>query len=183
MVYCQECGTKNVDDSQFCYKCGAKIIKSNFENVKSAEINEMEKTEKSSVWKDFISMLDFSAIGKGLAIGLIIGIFTAGFIGIFVGGIITGYYAINKKIKELVINGWVLGFISIIIWTIIAQIFQSAFIKGYLETANVFGSTGLVLMAITIGALIGSILIGLIGSIGALIGSKISKKKKYDNSF
>jgi len=186
MVHCQECGTENVDDSQFCFNCGAKITKNSpNENVKSPQINKNQRFEtfkdtgKSSKWDDFILTLDFSAIGKGLVIGLIIGIFTAGFIGIFFGGMIAGYYTNNKRLRYAVINGWIVGFVNVIIFAIISFLIpSSALIQSFTDAEGIIGSTSLTIILALIIWLVLWALFALIGSIGGIIGSKISKRNK-----
>lgn len=66
MVYCQDCGTENLEIANFCQECGEKIvelkepyfkIKENFSNnsLKSAEISEM-KPETKNVTKPHESL-------------------------------------------------------------------------------------------------------------------------------
>ena len=77
------------------------------------------------------------------------------------------------------INGWIVGFISIIIWAIIGIVFQLPNILGInFAAVSIAGSDGIDLISILIGMLIGSILFGLIGAIGAIIGLKLSQRKK-----
>ena len=134
--------------------------------------------DKSSKWNNFILMLDFPAVGKGLLIGLIIGIFTASFIGLFFGSLITGYYIVSKRWKHVAINGLILGFISDLIWLIISFLFSSStVISAFVDLGNTFGSTSLAIVFAIIVSLFGFVLMGLIGAIGAIIGSKLTRGK------
>ena len=135
--------------------------------------------EKSSKWNNFILMLDFPAIGKGLLIGLIIGLFTASFIGLFFGSLIAGYYVASKRLKHVAINGLILGFISDLIWQIISFLFSSsAVMSAFTDLGNIFGSTSLAIVFAIIVSLFGFVLMGLIGVIGAIIGSKLTRRKE-----
>ncbi len=181
MVYCQECGSENVNDAHFCFNCGAKLIQNKTAGKSEVyNVNIPQDIEKSSTWNNL--MLDFPAIGKGLLVSLLIGIVIAGFIGIFFGGMLTGYYTKIKRMKYVAINGWIVGFISIIIWIIIGIVFQLPNLLGInFGAISTVGSDGIDLISSLIGVLIGSILFGLIGLIGAIIGLKLSnrKNKKY----
>ncbi len=135
--------------------------------------------EKSSKWNNFILLLDFPAIGKGLLIGLIIGIVTSSFIGLFFGSLITGYYVASKRWKHVAINGLILGFISDLIWIIISFLFSSSNVmSAFIDLGNTLGSTSLAIIFAIIVSLFGFVLMGLIGAIGAIIGSKLTRRKE-----
>ncbi len=176
MVFCGECGTENIEGSKFCSNCGAELIRNKTTGkLDNGDIH--QNMEISSTWNNL--MLDFPSIGKGLLVSFLIGIVTAGFIGIFFGGMLTGYYTKIKRMKYGAINGWIVGFISIIIWVIIGIVFQLPNILGInFAAVSIAGSDGIDLISILIGMLIGSILFGLIGAIGAIIGLKLSQRKK-----
>lgn len=175
-MYCSKCGIQNKDHVQFCIYCGANLTQSKAgkENVKN--VDNLQNMEKSSTWNNLI--LNFPAIGKGLLVSLLIGIVIAGFIGIFFGGMLTGYYTKIKRMKYVAINGWIVGFISIIVWIIIGSVFQLPNLLGInFNVISMVGSDGTALISLLIGMLIGSIIIGLIGAIGAIIGLKLSNRK------
>jgi uncharacterized membrane protein YvbJ len=175
LVFCGKCGTENSEESKFCSNCGRKLI----QNKTTGKLDNgyiPQNMEKSSVWNNLI--LDFPAIGKGLLVSLLIGIFIAGFIGIFFGGMLTGYSTKIKKMKYISINGWIVGFISIIVWAIIGLIFQLPNILGiHFEAVSTVGLDVTDIISLLIGMLIASILFGLIGAIGAVIGLKLSNRK------
>ena len=179
MVFCGECGTENIEGSRFCSNCGAKLIQNKTtEKLEANNVDILQDMEKSSTWNDFILMLDFPAIGKGLLVSLLIGIVIAGFIGIFFGGMLTGYYTKIKRTKYAAINGWIVGFISIIAWAIIGFIFQLPNILGiHFEAVSTIGLDEIDI-SLLIGMLIAGILFGLIGAIGGIIGLKLSQRKK-----
>ncbi len=180
---CPNCGIQNEDNAKYCFYCGVDLTQNNkIENIETlkgkGEIGNPRYAVKSSKWDTFILMLDFSAIGKGLLIGLLIGLVTAGFIGIFFGSMITGYYMNNRRIKYLSINGWVLGFISMIIWAILSFLIPSStLIKSFVDAQSIIGSTGLTIILALIFWLVLWAIVALLGSIGAIIGSKISKRR------
>ena len=184
MVFCAECGTENTEESKFCLNCGAKLIQSKMgKEYMNKNVDIPQNMENSSTWDDFILMLDFPAIGKGLLVSLLIGIVIAGFIGIFFGGMLTGYSTKIKKMKYMAINGWVVGFISIIVWAIIGIIFQLPNILGiHFEAVSTVGLDGTDIISLLIGMLIASILFGIIGSIGAIIGLKLSNRRNKSYS-
>ncbi len=169
MAYCPKCGINNEENAESCYYCGANLKESN-------EVENTQYTEKSSKGNDSTSMLDFPAIGKGLLIGLPIGLLTVGFIGMLFGGIITGYFTSNNRWKHVAVNGWIVGFINVIIWSVVSLLFPyPILIKSFTDVVNITGSAGLTLALIIL--LILMAVIGLIGSIGGIIGSKISKRR------
>lgn len=173
-MYCSKCGVQNDDNAEFCIYCGA--------NIKQINGDTQKYTEKPLKRNNIISILDFSAILKGLSFGILIGIVTIGFIGMFIGGIITGYYTTTKKRKNVVINGWVVGFISMLIWAIISFLVpSSSLIKAFIAAENIIGSTGLTLTVALIIWLVLWALIALIGSIGGIIGLKISRRRMNES--
>lgn len=176
MVFCGECGTENIEGSRFCSNCGAKLIQN--KTTGKLEVNNvdiLQNMEKSATENNLT--LDFPAIGKGLLVSLLIGIVIAGFIGIFFGGMLTGYYTKIKRMKYVAINGWIIGFISIIAWAIIGFIFQLPNILGiHFESVSTIGLDGIDI-SVLIGMLIASILFGLIGAVGGIIGLKLSNRK------
>lgn len=161
---------QNDDHTQFCIYCGANLTQNN-------ELENPENIKNPSKLNSLTLMLDFSAIGKGLVIGLIIGIFTAGFIGLFFGSIVTGYYITIRRWKYVAINGFILGFISGVMWSIISFLFTSSTtMNTIIDIGNIIGSTGLAMVFVIIGWLIGLVIMGLVGAIGALIGSKFARR-------
>ncbi|MCZ3364553.1 MULTISPECIES: hypothetical protein [Methanobacterium] len=76
--------------------------------------------------------------------------------------------------KYIAINGWIVGFISIIVWAIIGLIFQLPNILGiHFEAVSTVGLDVTDIISLLIGMLIASILFGLIGAIGAVLGLKL----------
>lgn len=187
MVFCSKCSKENPDKYEYCYYCGANLIQSNLNEDKTPyndnsneTLENSQNTEKSSKRNGYL-MLDFSAIAKGLVVSILIALFFVGFIGVFLGSMITGYY-VNKKWTYGAINGWIVGFISSIIFSIIQILFipSSGIMTGFVDFINLSGSVFLALLFTAIFLLIGWFLTGLIGAIGGIIGSKLSNRRKHE---
>ena len=108
-MYCTNCGAKNDDKSNFCYKCGKKLIESNNEDIK-------ENIEKNN----------FSAFAVTGFVSSLIGIVFFDIVFITVSsitGLCFSFFALDeikkkgKKGKGLAIAGLV---ISIVLFTIVA---------------------------------------------------------------
>ena len=133
MVFCQECGSENIDDAKFCLNCGNEIInknekfKINNQTVESVhEKKENEKLERSG-----IKRINLLAIFGGIATWIIV-IFILALsypnetdnltIALFfivaqlISSIVTGYIA-NTSFKNGVINGGILFIIPTILFT------------------------------------------------------------------
>ena len=82
-MYCPQCGTKNLDQNEFCTSCGAKLSTDN-KSTTSPHANIKSGRSPDSLLKQFETD-DPSVVSSGFNIGMLIASFLIPLIGIVMG--------------------------------------------------------------------------------------------------